>query len=181
MWKEWVAQWGVTKKAKRRRGRQRTLREEALDRGGRERAGPGILLCAFLRLKGPGGKVQSMSGQWYDVHGDMLRRDNILGCPDKETSAGDAQRRRSSEAGCDPIWLHCSKCQRSLRLQRFRMEFQENSKIILFIYHRMEDYTCLVRTRHAVCARALLVFLLACVCSLLLNAEHRLRTLSNGC
>ena len=34
----------------------------------------------------------------------------------------------------------------------------------------MEDLTFLARTRPAVCARALLVFLVACVCSLFLNA-----------
>ena len=34
----------------------------------------------------------------------------------------------------------------------------------------MEDLTFIVRTRPAVCARALLVFLLACACSVFLNA-----------
>ena len=41
---------------------------------------------------------------------------------------------------------------------------------MLYINHRMEDLTFLVRTRPAVCARALLVFLLACACSVFLNA-----------
>ena len=41
---------------------------------------------------------------------------------------------------------------------------------MLFINHRMEDLTFLVRTRPAVCARALLVFLLACACPAFLNA-----------
>ena len=48
--------------------------------------------------------------------------------------------------------------------------FEETSKIILFITHRMEDSAFLVRTRPAVWARALLVFLLACACSVFLNA-----------
>ena len=36
----------------------------------------------------------------------------------------------------------------------------------------MEDLTLLVLTRPAVCGRALLVFLLACACSLFLNADR---------
>ena len=36
-----------------------------------------ILLCAPLGLKGPRGKVQSAARQWYDVHADMFRKDNI--------------------------------------------------------------------------------------------------------
>ena len=48
MWKEWVAKWGVTKKAKRRRGEGGEAHEEALGRGAREKARPGILLCAPL-------------------------------------------------------------------------------------------------------------------------------------
>ena len=46
-------------------------------RGGRDKAKPGILLCAPLGFKGPRGKVQSATGQWYDVHANMFRRDNI--------------------------------------------------------------------------------------------------------
>ena len=52
MWKEWVAKWRITKKAKRRRGEDGEAREEALGRGAREKARPGILLCAPLGLKG---------------------------------------------------------------------------------------------------------------------------------
>ena len=48
-----------------------------LDRGERDKARPGILLCALLGLKGPRGKVQSAARQWYDVHADMFRKDNI--------------------------------------------------------------------------------------------------------
>ena len=55
------------------------MQEKVLDRGEREKVRPGILLCAPLGLKGPRGKVQSTSGQWYDVHADMSRGDNILG------------------------------------------------------------------------------------------------------
>ena len=53
------------------------MQEKLLDRGERDKARPGILLCAPLGLKGPRGKVQSTSGQWYDVHEDMSQRDNI--------------------------------------------------------------------------------------------------------
>ena len=48
-----------------------------LDRGERDKGRPGILLCAPLGLKGPRGKVQSATGQWYGVYADMFRRDNI--------------------------------------------------------------------------------------------------------
>ena len=49
-----------------------------LTREERDKAKPGILFCALLLgLKGPRGKVQSATGQWYDVHADMFRRDNI--------------------------------------------------------------------------------------------------------
>ena len=48
-----------------------------LDKGERDKARPGILLCAPLGLKGSRGKVQSATGQWYDVHADMFRRENI--------------------------------------------------------------------------------------------------------
>ena len=50
-----------------------------LDRGERDKARPGILSYAPLGLKGSRGKVQSASGQWYDVNADMFRRDNIPG------------------------------------------------------------------------------------------------------
>ena len=39
----------------------------------------------------------------------------------------------------------------------------------LLIIHRMENFTFLVQTRLAVCARALLVFQLACACSVFFN------------
>ena len=77
MWKEWVVQWGITRKQPRRRRGAGAMHEKVLDRRERDKARPGILLCAPLRLKGPEGKVQSTSGQWYDVHADMFRRDNI--------------------------------------------------------------------------------------------------------
>ena len=77
-WKEKVAQWGV-RRTKRRRGRGAgAVQEKVLDRGEREKARPGILLCAPLGLKGQREKVQSTSRQWYDVHADMFQRDNIL-------------------------------------------------------------------------------------------------------
>ena len=41
---------------------------------------------------------------------------------------------------------------------------------MLFIDHKMEHLTFLVRTRPAECACALLVFLVLCTCSLFLNA-----------
>ena len=41
---------------------------------------------------------------------------------------------------------------------------------MLFIIQRMENFTFLVQSRPAVCARALLVFLLACACSVFFNA-----------
>ena len=78
MWKECVAQWGITRKKPRRRRTAEAVQEKMLDRGERDRARPGILLCAPLGLNGPRGKVQDASGQWYDVHADMFWRDNIL-------------------------------------------------------------------------------------------------------
>ena len=59
MWNEWVAQRGIRTKAESRRKGERAVREEPLVRGEREKARPGILLCAPLGLKGPRGKVQS--------------------------------------------------------------------------------------------------------------------------
>ena len=49
---------------------------------------------------------------------------------------------------------------------------------MLFINHSMEDLTFLVRTRPPVCARALLVFLLACPCSVFLNAGRSFENVS---
>ena len=75
--------WGALcrhQRRKPRRGRGAEAQQEwvVLNRGERDNARPGILLCAPLGLKGPRGKVQSATGQWYDVHADMFRRDNIL-------------------------------------------------------------------------------------------------------
>ena len=69
-----------------------------LDRGERDKARPGILLCVPLRLKGPRGKVQSATGQWYDVHADMSRRDNIP----EGAGQGDQCWRCTKEAGQVP-------------------------------------------------------------------------------
>ena len=78
MWNEWVALWGIQQR-KPRGGIGEGAQQErvVLDRGERDKAIPGILLCAPLGLKGPRGKVQSAAGQWYDVHADMFRKDNI--------------------------------------------------------------------------------------------------------
>ena len=98
MWKEWVAQWGIRRK-KPRRGREAgAVQEKVLDGGERDKARPGILLCAPLGLKGPRGKVQSTSGQWYDVHADMFRGDNIL----VGAGQGDQCRECTKEAGQVP-------------------------------------------------------------------------------
>ena len=96
MWNEWVALWG-NKRRKARRGRGAEAQQErvVLDRGEREEARPGILLCAPLRLKGPRGKVQSATGQWYDVHADMFRTDNIS----EGTGQGDQCWRCTKDAG----------------------------------------------------------------------------------
>ena len=99
MYNQWVALWG--KKRKRtRRGRGAEVQQErvVLDRGERDKARPGILLRAPLGLKGPRGKVQSKSGQWYDVHADMFRRDNIP----EEAGHGDQCSRCTKEAGQVP-------------------------------------------------------------------------------
>ena len=77
MWKEWVAQLGITRKKPRRGRGAGTVHDKVMDRGERDKPRPGILLCAPLGLKGPRGKVQSTSGQLYHVHADMFRRDNI--------------------------------------------------------------------------------------------------------
>ena len=78
MWIDWVALWGIQRR-KPRCGRGAGAQQErvVLDRGERDKAMPGILLCALLGLKGPRGRVQSATGQWYDVHANMFRRDNI--------------------------------------------------------------------------------------------------------
>ena len=103
MWslrKEGVAQWGITRKTQRRGAGERAVQEKVLDRGEREKASPGILLCAPLGLKGARGKVQSTRGQWYYVHADVFRRDNIpLG-----TRQGDQCWRCTKEAG-QVTWL----------------------------------------------------------------------------
>ena len=44
--------------------------------------------------------------------------------------------------------------------------------------HRMENFIFLIQTRPAVCARALLLFLLACACSVFFNAG---RLSENSC
>ena len=78
MWNEWVVLWGIQKRKPRcGRGEGAQQVRVVLDRGERDKAKPGILLCAPLRLKGPRGKVQSVTGQWYDVHADMFWKDNI--------------------------------------------------------------------------------------------------------
>ena len=66
-----------------------------LVRGERDKARPGILLCALLGLKGPRGKVQSATMQWYDVHADTFRKDNIPG----RAGQGDQCWRCTKEAG----------------------------------------------------------------------------------
>ena len=75
---KWVALWGIQRR-KPRHGRGLEAQQErvVLDRGERNKARPGILLCAPLGLKEPKGKVQSATGQWYDVHVDMFRRNKI--------------------------------------------------------------------------------------------------------
>ena len=96
MWNEWVALWGIQRR-KLRLGRGAGAPQErvVLDRAERDRARPGILLCAPLGLNGPGGKVQSATGQWYDVHVDMFRRDNIP----EGAGQGDKCWRCTKEAG----------------------------------------------------------------------------------
>ena len=96
MWNEWVALWGIQKR-KPRCGRGEGAQQErvVLDRGERDKARPGILLSAPLGLKGPRGKVQSATGQWYDVHADMFRKDNIP----EGAGQGDQCWRCTKEAG----------------------------------------------------------------------------------
>ena len=71
----------------------------ALDRGERDKARPGILLCAPLGLKGPRGTVQGAAGQWYDVHADMFWKDNIPAGAGQGDRAGGAPRRRGKFRG----------------------------------------------------------------------------------
>ena len=64
MWNEWVAQWGIMRKKKRRGREEEAIQEKVvLDMGDEDKARPGILLCAPLGLKASRGKVQSKSGQ----------------------------------------------------------------------------------------------------------------------
>ena len=75
------------------------------------------------------------------------------------------------EAGSDPIWLHSILHFTDFSdFSSFRVYIQANSEFILFMSHRMANFTFLVQTRPAACARALLVFLLACACSVFFNA-----------
>ena len=99
MWNEWVALWGIQRRKSRcGRGGGTQQARVVLDRGERDKARPGILLCSLLGLKGPGGKVQSVTEQWYDVHADMFRRDNIPG----GAGQGDQCWRCTKEAGQVP-------------------------------------------------------------------------------
>ena len=99
MWNEWVAQWGgMRKKPRGGRGAEAIQEKVVLDRGERDKARPGRLLCAPLRLKGPREKVQGKSGQWHDVHAHMFRRDNIL----EGAGQGDQCWRCTKEAGQVP-------------------------------------------------------------------------------
>ena len=101
MWNEWVALWGNrSRKPRRARGAEAQQERVVLDRGERDKARPGILMCAPLGLKGPRGKVQSTNGKWYDVHADMFRRDNIR----DGTGQGDQCWRCTKEAG-QVLWL----------------------------------------------------------------------------
>ena len=60
IWSEWVALWGnKRKRTSRGRGAEAEQESMVLDRGKRDKARPGILLCAPLGPKGPRGKVQS--------------------------------------------------------------------------------------------------------------------------
>ena len=81
MWNEWVALWGIQKR-KPRCGRGEGAQQErvVLDRGERDKARPGILLCALLGLKGPRAKVQSATGQWYDVPEGAAQGDQCWRC-----------------------------------------------------------------------------------------------------
>ena len=99
MWNEWVALW-VIQRRKPRCGRGAGAQQErvVLTRGERDKARPGILLCAPLGLKGPRGKLQSATGQWYDVHADTFRRDNIA----ERAGQGDQCWRCTKEAGQVP-------------------------------------------------------------------------------
>ena len=99
MWNEWVALWGIQKR-KPRCGRGEGAQQErvVMDRGERDKARPGILLCAPPGLKGPRAKVQSATGQWYDVHADMFGKDNIP----EGAGQGDQCSRCTKEAGQIP-------------------------------------------------------------------------------
>ena len=55
-------------------------------------------MCAPLGLKGPRWKVQSATRQWYDVHADMFRKDNIP----EGAGQGDQCWRCTKEAGQIP-------------------------------------------------------------------------------
>ena len=55
-----------------------------------------------------------------------------------------------------------------------------NSKLILSIIDKIEDLTFVVQIRLVVCARALLVFLVVCACSLLFNAIDQIRCMSGA-
>ena len=79
MWKDLATSGGFANKERRGRGGAKEEGAEALSRGDGENTRPGILVCAPLGSNGPKGRGQSVSGQWYEVQSDMLRRDNIPG------------------------------------------------------------------------------------------------------
>ena len=99
MWTEWVALWGIQKRKPRcGRGEGAQQGRVVLDRGERDKARPGILLCAALGLRGPRGKVQSATRQWYNVHADIFRKDNTP----EGVGQGDQCWRCTKEAGQIP-------------------------------------------------------------------------------
>ena len=56
MWKEWVAQWGITRKVKARGEGERAEGENALNRGEREKGRRGILLVCFVETQRAAGE-----------------------------------------------------------------------------------------------------------------------------
>ena len=96
MWNEWGALWGHQRRKRGAGGERRRSKRGwcwTEERGTRPER-----LCAPLELKEARGKVQSATGQWYDVHADMFRRDNIP----EGAGQGDQYWRCTKEAGQVP-------------------------------------------------------------------------------
>ena len=95
MWNEWVALWGIQQR-KPRGGRGEGAQQErvVLDRGERDEARPGILLCALSDSKDRGGRYRVRLGSGMMSMQICSGKTTSRKRQDRGTSAGGAPRRR---------------------------------------------------------------------------------------